>query len=306
MERTTDIVMPDGLAGLAFEARRAVQGLYAGGHASPRIGHGVEFHDYRAYSAGDDPRGIDWKLYGRTDRLHVRRHLHHSDMDVYVMVDATASMEFSGIGVGRGDDAASKRRAAQVLAAAIGFLTIHQGDRAGVGLFDRGLTAHLPPGGTWEHWARLCATLEAANGGAQGEGDVGEALRQAHRLMRRRGMVVFIGDLLDEPGPLLEGLSRLRHRGFDVVVFQILHSQELSLAGFADARWRLVDGETRRGVSADVAQVRAEYEQAIRRHIGALRRGFSARGIDYALARADRPAGEVLREFLMGARGRRR
>src|SRR5690606_32230713 len=86
-----------GLEGLIFVAKRLVEGLYAGGHATPQAGPGIEFHDYRSYSPGDDPANIDWKLYGRTDRLYLRRFRWFTDLHAAVMVDYSASMNFSGL-----------------------------------------------------------------------------------------------------------------------------------------------------------------------------------------------------------------
>jgi uncharacterized protein (DUF58 family) len=290
------------LRGLVFTARRLVDGLYAGRHGSPRTGQGSDFHDYRAYCPGDDTSSVDWKLFGRTNRYYVRRHRHLSDLQVYLMVDCPASMDFAGLD-GRGaplqsPDTPTKLSYAKTLAAAIAYLTVRQGDRVGVGLFTDKLDHHLPPGGTPAHLERLCVALEQAPPGP-GQGDVNHALRQAHRLTRRRGLYVLVSDLLDEPGPLFDGLGLLRHDGSEVIVLQVLTPTELDLPALGGQRLRLIDAETHRSVTADVPTARRQYAQAVSEHLAILRRGCASQGVDYNLATTDTPATRSLRRYLV-------
>lgn len=292
------------LHGLMFTARRLVGGLYAGAHASPRRGPGVEFHDYRAYIAGDDPATVDWKLFGRTDRHYVRRHQRDADLHLYLMVDVSASMNFAGLDR-RGRplapaDAMTKLEYARRLAAAIAMLTVRQSDRVGLGLFDAALREHLPMGGTWGHLQRVVSALEAAQPGL-GPGDIGASLAQALPLLRRRSLVVLVSDVLDEPGGpggLFEGLARVRHRRGDAAVFQVLSPQELDLQTLGPSRLRLVDTETRDQVATHVPAVAQRYAQLMHRHVGALRRGCAARGADHQLLTTTRPVVESLRRYL--------
>jgi uncharacterized protein (DUF58 family) len=289
------------LGGLVFVARRLVEGLWAGRHASTRIGSGLEFHDYRGYSAGDDVAEIDWKLFGRTDRYFVRRHRQLTDLQAYLMVDCSASLNFAGLDRrGRpiiGPGATTKLTYAASLAAAIAYLTIRQSDLAGLGVFADRLLSHLPPGGTWSHLQRLCTTLEQT-GPAVGTGDTPLCLQQAHALMKRRGLVVLIGDLLEEPADLMRGLSRFRHDHFEVIVFQVLTPQELDLGGLGRLQLQLVDAETRRTAPADIAKVRRGYAQQMDQHLAALRRGCLAQGVDYNLITTDQPVAAALRRYL--------
>lgn len=292
------------LGGLMFVARRAVEGLWAGRHASPRLGSGQEFHDYRAYSPGDDVRDLDWKVLGRTDRLYLRRHQLLTDMQAYLMVDVSASMAFAGLDAsGRAMECRpgllpSKLQYAEMLAAAIAFLTVRQSDRAGVGLMARGLSGHLPPAGSWSHLRQVISMLESATP-AEGEGDLGAALRQAHRLLRRRGVVIVISDFLDEPEGVLDGLARLRHGKFDVIALQVLTRQELDLGGIEDLSMRLVDPETQRGPATRVGGVAEEYRRLMREHITRLSRRCGAMGVDYSLLTTDQSVTWALRRHLL-------
>ncbi len=168
------------LGGLLFAAKRLVEGIWSGRHESVRTGSGLDFHDYRMYAPGDSPAEIDWKLFGRTDRHYVRRYRQQTDLNAYILVDVSSSMDFARIDSAgrslRGSKVMTKLRYAQELAAAIAFLAIRQGDRAAMGLFAKKLFSHVPPGSTWAHLKRICATLEGvrsreAGGKSQETGD---------------------------------------------------------------------------------------------------------------------------------------
>lgn len=310
-----------------FVARRLVQGLYAGRHPAAAHGPGLEFHDYRSYVPGDDLAAVDWKLYGRTDRYFIRRHRQYTDLNLYLMVDATASMNFAGVqqqrwggiraktltpalprvslGRERGSDRVAlptKFEYAATLAAAIAFLAIRRADRAGVGVFADRLLEHVQPGGTWAHLQRLCHTLEHVEPVA-GEGNMAASLAQGRTMLRRRGVLLLISDLLDPPAALFDGLARFRHDRFEVIVFQVLTREELALAGLERASLRMIDAETRMTVSADLARVRGAYREALGAHLTAIRRGCAARDVDYNLLTTNQSIVPALRRYL--ARRRR-
>ncbi|MEX0653102.1 MAG: DUF58 domain-containing protein [Phycisphaeraceae bacterium] len=287
------------LEGLLFTAKTLVDGLYAGGHASPRHGPGLEFHDYRPYTPGDDLAAVDWKLFGRTDRYYLRRYQRYSDLSAQLLVDVSASMAFASL-AGASDGRPSKLTVAKELAAAIAFLTIRQGDRVGLALGDRQLRDVQGVQGGWPHLQRLCAALERAEAGEAGTtGDLGACLRQVQALRRRsRGLVVLISDLLDAPGPVLDGIARLRHERFEVIVLQVLSPDELNLS-HAGAGWRrLVDAESSQAVDVRLAGSAAAYNRRMADHLTAVRRGCQGRGADHQLVRTDRPVLESLRQYL--------
>jgi len=287
-----------------FTARTLVDGLYAGGHASPRHGPGIEFHDYRAYVPGDDPAAIDWKLYGRTDRYYLRRYQRYTDLRAHLLVDVSRSMDYPrGRGVGR-----SKLAIARELAAAIAFLAVRQRDRVGLALAgdataDPALQAYLPPGGTWPHLMRLCQRLEAAEP-ASGPANLGAALRHLHALARRRGLVILLSDLLDDPAPLFDGLARLRHDRFEVIVFQVLTPTELDLGRLGASRLKLREMERVGEVATHVPSVQRRYARLMREHLDTVRRGCVGRGCDHVLVRTDRPVIESLARYLSGRAAR--
>jgi len=293
------------LGGLVFVARQLVEGMWSGQHASVRHGSGQEFHDYRQYVSGDDLGDVDWKLYGRTDRYYVRRHRQLTDLHLYLMVDCSASMDFAPVdaagqrvrGQIPGAITANKFAFASALAAAIAFLTIRQGDRAGLGLCAERLLEHHAPAGTWMDLLRMCRMLEQSR--ARNAGQVGASLAQAHALMRRRGLLVLISDLLDDPREIFDGLDRFRYDRFDVILFQVLTRQELDLSGLGGVRTRMVDAETQGVVTTDVSRVQRRYVEQMGTHLETLQRGCMGRGIDYNLLTTDQSVVTALRKYLV-------
>jgi len=287
------------LQGLMFNARELVNGLYAGRHGSRRRGSGLEFHDYRAYCPGDEVAGIDWKLFGRTDRYYLRRHRQLTDQQVYIMVDRTASMNFPTPDLRNQATPApaTKLAHAKTLAAAIAMLTIGQNDRIGLGLFSNQLDHHVPMGSTWNHLQELCRVLEQSKPAAS-PGNLSTAIAQMLGLVRYRGLIVLIADLLDDPQPLLEGLNQLRHARFDVIVFQVLTTLELDLTPLGNQSLQVVDAETHQTLVINPSQMGPRYRCLMSKHLGAIRNTCGALGIDHNLVTTDQPAVDALRHYL--------
>lgn len=262
----------DRLRDLNVIARTLVEGLTQGRHATPQRGGSTEFFDYRMYVAGDDVRRLDWKLFGRTDRLYVRRHRQFADLTVQIILDCSASMGFAGA-IGR----LSKHRYASMLAAALAMITIRQGDRAALALAGETLVGALPPGGTLEHLHRLIHAIEAkAPGGATG---LVECIGAAQHLIARRRLVVLLSDFLVEPADLRRSLYPLLHRGCEVMAVQILTPEEVDLRGLGGGRF--VDDETGLSVRSHAPTIARDYARLMREHVAALRRDFTNRGMAF-------------------------
>lgn len=295
-----DATDPTHFHGLMLTARRVLEGLYAGHHRSRHGGPDVDFHHYRAYCPGDEVAQIDWKLFGRTNRYYVRQQRRLSSLQVYVMVDRTASMNFAGANSSsQNRHEPTKLAHAKTVAAAIAMLSVRQGDQVGLGLFSSQIDRHIPMGGTWPHLNQICSALEQTEA-APGIGDMGDVLQQAHHLVRRRGLVVLIADLLDEPKPLMDGLSRLRHDRFDVIVIQVLTRQELDLSQMDRQRLQIVDAETRQSLATSPPLIWRRYNRLVSQHIAVIRQGCNRLGIDHHLVTTDLSAVEALRQILVG------
>ncbi|MFO1475827.1 MAG: DUF58 domain-containing protein [Verrucomicrobiota bacterium] len=273
-------------------ARSTVEGYFAGRHKSPFRGTSVEFTDYKEYVPGDDPRRIDWRVYGRSRRLYVRQHEAETDMTIYLMVDVSGSMNYAG------GDAQSKYVLAARIAAALAYLVIHQGDKAALALFGERLQQYLPPGGTRRHLHQLVHELEFAVP-AFGTG-IATAVTECSLLFKKRGRIVLLSDFWDPPGPMLEALSRFVHRRYEILLLHVLHPHEVDLPSIPSARFH--DMETHEEVEAEPAEIRAAYRELARQRSDALARETNGRRIHYARVDTRRPYLDAIEAFL-GFRG---
>jgi len=282
---------------LFFSSRRPVEGMYAGRHASMQRGHSVEFNDYRAYTPGDEVGDIDWKVFGRTDKLFIKLFEHQADMAVHLIVDGSASMAFEGV-----RDARSKRRTPGVskydhacrIAAAIAFLTLQQQDKVSFAVARADSDVFVPPRGAM---AQLTGVLDAmAHAELGGEAHLADAIRRVATRVGRKGLLIVISDLFEEPEAILNALSLFAHRGGDALVFQVMHEQELRLPDVDDAIF--IDSETHDRMTLNVEDIRKSYGKEMRRFLDGWRAGVRGRGVDYELVSTDRDYAESLQRYL--------
>ncbi len=273
------------LGGLEVTTESIVDGFLAGLHRSPRRGFSVEFAEHRQYQPGDDPRYIDWKLLGRTDRLHVKQFEEETNLRAMLVVDASASMGWRG-----DEERLTKLDYAARLAGALALVLLRQHDAAGLVTFDEQVRSVTPPRLRAGHWRMLAGTLAAL---APGHRTAAEpALHQVVGALRRRGMVVFISDLLLDRAVTLKALKFLRHRGHDVLVLHIADPAELELGSGDETRFR--DPETGETVTLAPSEWASAYRstvQGVVRDWGMACRGS---GIHYTLLTTDLPFGEAL------------
>lgn len=290
-----------GLDGLYFAAKQLVDGLYTGRHASPLRGSGIEFHDYRPYTPGDDLRNIDWKRYGRTDRYYLKRYRRETDLNLHIMVDGSASMDFSSLRAKPQAATPTKYAVAQQLAAALTTLAIRQGDRAALGVFDKQLRCLHPPTGSLRQLQVMLSDLEQTQV-APGKADLAASLEQLAHTIRGRGrghkaVIAAVSDFLDPVEPMMDVFDRLRFAGHEVLVFQVLTPDELALP--TESRGlRMIDPESGPAINTQPQQVAASYRALIQNHLDTLRRSLSARGMDYTLVNTSEPLLGVLRQYL--------
>ena len=273
---------------LLFEARLLVEGLYSGRHKSSLRGSSPEFIEYRRYTPGDPTTALDWKAYARTDRHYIKVTEKETDMDCHLLVDASASMGYAG------DTGTSKLEYASLLAAAISYLIVRQGDKVSLTLFNDKIARHVPAGGTYAHLYRLLRGLETVR--PAGTTGIAAALNLAFGLFRRKGLLVVISDFYDEPAALFKALGPYTHRQFDVALFHLLHEEEHQLPAVANARF--VDSETGADVSCNVTDLRREYDARLKEFLRSIQSGARARRMDYEFMHTGMPYDQVLRCYL--------
>jgi len=280
-------------------ARSTVEGYFAGKHKSPYRGSSVEFTDYKEYVPGDDLNRIDWPAYGRSRRLFVRQYEAETDMVVYLLVDVSASMGYSGTIWDNKAFTLSKYVLAARIAAALSYLMIHQGDKAALVLFADKLKLFLAPGGTRNHLHNLIAELESV--APSSTTGISKALVECNSLFKKRGRLIVLSDFWDDTDQTFEALSRFLHRKFEILLLQIVHPDEMNLPGVHAARFR--DMETNEEVEVEPEEIRAAYREAARGRADALAREAHDRGITHGLVHTDRPYLDAIEAYL-GFRGR--
>jgi uncharacterized protein (DUF58 family) len=266
------------LGTLELKARTIVEGLLSGLHRSPFKGFSVEFAEYRQYIPGDDLATIDWKVYARSDRHYVKKFEEETNLDCHVVLDASGSMSYRS-------GAISKFEYAQCLAASLGYLMNRQRDAVGLTAFADRIIAMLPASARPGHLRAMLITLDRLQPGR--ETDVARPLHQLAESIAKRGMVVLISDLLDEPDRVVRGLKHFQFRGTDVIVFHVLDPDEVRFP-FQRAT-RFEDLETDEEVLAVPSIVREHYLEAIGALVDRYRRDLGACGIDYCQLTTDQP-----------------
>ncbi|HEX6105090.1 MAG TPA: DUF58 domain-containing protein [Gemmatimonadales bacterium] len=278
------------LGGLEVVTEGVVEGFLTGLHRSPRRGFSVEFAEHRMYQPGDDLRYVDWKILGRNDRLYVKQFEEETNLRAMMVLDISRSMAWTGAP----DRVLPKLAYAQRLIAALSLVLLRQRDATGLIAFDDEVRAVLPPRALLSHWRQFIQTLAALSAGS---GTAAEpALRRVVEQLRRRGLVVFVSDLLLDRTLALKALRFLRHRGHQVVVLHILDPAELTLAGPAEARFE--DPETRAAVVLRPRDWAGAYRETVQHVVGEWRLACRRHGIHYHKVTTDTPYGLVLRETL--------
>jgi uncharacterized protein (DUF58 family) len=276
------------LGGIEIVAEGVVEGFLSGLHRSPFKGFSVEFTEHRAYQPGDEPRYLDWRIYGRSDRLFVKQFEQETNLRSMILVDASRSMAWRGH-----PDRLTKRAYADRLAAALALILLRQRDATGLITFDEQVRQVVPARVKAGQWARFVRGLMAT---PDGHGTAAHtALQRITALLARRGLVVLLSDLLFDRELALAALRYLRHRGHQVVVLHLMDPAEAALSGPPEVRFR--DPESTASVVVRPRELARTYAATVQREIAAWRTACRRHGIDYHHVTTDLPFGVVLRHL---------
>jgi uncharacterized protein (DUF58 family) len=292
---SADLLPPEllaGLGGLEVVARQVVKGFVAGLHRSPFHGAGEEFTRHRPYQQGDEVRHLDWRLFGRTDRLYVKEFRHDSNLQSYILVDTSSSMAFG--------DAPSKARYAAYVAAALAHLMLRSGD--GVGLAATGLAEGdgarllLSPRNRAGQLHDLLLALEGLR--AEGRGSVADGLGSIGQALRRQGRVVVVSDLIEEDdgSALLDAVGRLRARGDEVIAFRVATPEELGQQPLPPARF--YDPERPGQATAAAPAADPGFRARVTAYYEGLSGGFRERGAELEALTTAEPLARALRAWV--------
>lgn len=275
------------LGTIDLKARTIVEGFLTGLHRSPFKGFSVEFAEYRQYLPGDDLATLDWKIYARSDRHVVKKFEEETNLECHILLDVSRSM-------GYGSHDITKLQYASYLAGALAYLMNRQRDAVGLLTFDERIRDLLPCSARPGHLKAVLLALERVTLGTKT--DVARPLGDLVQAISKRGLVVLISDLLDEPDRVIDGLKHFRYRGTDVIVFQVLDPDELEFPFDRAARFR--DLETDDEVVAVPGAVREAYKARINALIANYRTVLGQNGIDYCLLETSQPLEVGLLSYL--------
>ena len=279
---------------LDLKAKFIVEGFIAGLHDSPYRGFSVEFSEHRKYAPGDDPKTIDWNVYGKSDKFYVKKFQAETNLTGYLIMDLSGSMAYNY------GSPMTKFDYAICLAASLGYMMIHQQDAVGVVTFDAKLRASLPPRSKRAQLGNILSLL--ANCKPAGETDAAGALHRVAAMIRHRSLVIVFSDLLGDPDPVVRALHHLRHRGNDVIVFHVLDAAEIRFPFHGLTRFE--DAETREHLVVDPDGIRAAYREAIDGFIETYRASCLQADVDYVSIDTSVAFDQALMSYLVSRRSR--
>lgn len=285
------------LAAIPLFARQPMQGTVSGRHQSPHRGSSVEFAEYREYVPGDDPRRMDWRAYGRSDRFYVKEFEADTNLRCCLVLDTSGSMDFGSQGV-------TKIEYARRIAGSLGYLAVEQGDAVGLTCVAGGVIKNVPPRRNPAHLSAVFDVLEQIR--PKGETQLPAALHELAETARQRALVVILSDFFVEPDELRQAFEHLRFRKHDVAAFHLLDPLELSFEFRRPMRFLDMEGGT--PIFAEPNAIAERYQAALRQYLQQMKEIVLESAVDYHRVDISEDYERVLTKFLVERsrkRGRR-
>jgi len=274
---------------LDLRAKFIVEGFLSGLHASPFQGFSVEFSEHRKYVPGDDLKDLDWNVYAKTDKYYLKKFQAETNVTGYLVMDLSASMAYTY------RQELTKFDYAICLAAALGYLMIHQQDPVGLVTFDTRIQTSLPPRSKRTQLGTILSVL--ANLKPSGATEIAGCLHQLASMIRGKSLVMIFSDLLTEPEPVLQALHHLRHRGHEIILFHILDEAEVHFP--FEGLIEFEDVETPEKLTIDAKGMRGDYLEAIRSFQAHYRAECAKANIDYVAMDTSVSFDKALMEYLV-------
>ena len=280
------------LSNLYLRARWVVEGIMSGIHRSRSKGFSVEFEEHREYSPGDEIRRIDWKALGKFDRYFIKEYEDETNLRAYLILDTSASMNYASNGI-------TKFEYGCILTASLAYLILKQQDAAGLVTFSDEIESFIPPRARRGYLMEILHALEKR--APSGKTNLGKILLEVAGKMKRRGLVILVSDLLDEPEEILKALRLFRFKGNDVIVFHLLDAAELDLPFDGNVLFEDMEAADLK-VTADPQAIRKIYRKVVEEFVDHLRKECRENSMDYQLLSTSTPLDHALVSYL-GWRG---
>jgi uncharacterized protein (DUF58 family) len=274
---------------LDLRAKFIVEGFLSGLHASPFHGFSVEFSEHRKYVPGDDLKDLDWNIFAKTDKYYLKKFQAETNLTCYLVMDLSASMAYTF------RQELSKFDYAICLAAALGYLMIHQQDPVGLITFDTRVQTSLPPRSKRAQLGTILAVL--ANLKPAGSTDLANSLHQLAVMIRNKSLIILFSDLMTEPEAVLQSLHHLRHAGHEVILFHILDEAEVHFP--FEGMIEFEDVEDHKKLTIDARGMRPDYLQALADFQNFYRTECAKANIDYVPMDTSVSFDKALMEYLI-------
>jgi uncharacterized protein (DUF58 family) len=274
------------LAPFELRAKMIVEGVMSGMHRSPYHGMAVEFAEHRQYVSGDDPKHLDWKVFGRTDKLYIKQYQQETNLDVVVLVDASASMRYGTLEVkpNWGGTTASAKIArwtkfdhATALATAVSYLCLQQQDRVGVAVFADEVRTMLKRSSARGQWRRIVSALSTEP--VEASTNLAKVTDQVLGKISNRALFVIVSDLFEDREAVRQALARFKHRRHDVIILNTLDRQEMEFGFTQPAPFVGLEEEGK--LRVDPRALREAYLEALRDHLDYVSKAALGFGFDY-------------------------
>ena len=279
------------ISSLKITATNMVDGILTGQHRSRHKGASVEFAEYKDYSPGDAIRHIDWKVAGKTDKYHVKQFEQSTNLKCTILLDASGSMAYQS----PFEKGESKIDYARNLVAALSYLFLKQFDAVGLTLFNDAVVQHIPPRSKASHLQHILHGLSTLS--AKGVTQIENVLSGLAERLQSRGMLILVSDFLTRDQDIHKSLKLLRSRGLEVILFHILHPDELNLPFDGDTVFESLEDDPTVGL--DPIDIREEYQKAIQEKIAQLKKISNGLGVDYVFMDTSIPLQQALSYYLL-------
>ncbi len=276
------------LEGLDLQARLVVEGYVAGMHPSPYHGFSVEFAEHREYVPGDDIRHVDWKVWSKTDKLYLKQYEEETNLLLYLLLDVSESMDYAS------GENVTKLQYARFIAAALAYMILEQQDSVGLVVFDDAVRRYLKPAGQPSQLKEVLRVIDAAP--AREKTDMGAVFHDLAERFKKRGVVVVLSDLLDDPARVIAGIKHFRHRRHEVVVFHILDPAEVDFPFRETTLFRGLEGGAE--ILTDPHALREAYQDEVGKFLREIEKGCRMIDVDYVPLRTDQSLDVALSGYL--------
>ena len=275
------------LDNLYLKAKLIVEGFMSGLHKSPYHGFSVEFSEHRPYGNGDEIKNIDWKIWGKTVKYYIKRFEEETNLACHFFLDSSKSMQFKTGNITKFDYA-------KIIAAGLSYLMIQQRDALGLCIFDSKIQSKVAPKSNKSHLNTILSIIDKTKIG--GDTNLAPILSAAAEKIKKRGLIILLSDLLDNPQKLIESLKHFKYNNNEVLVFHILDPKEIELKYNNHTIFK--DLETREEMATEPWQIQEAYNLEIQKFIEYYKKECFINKIDYNLLITNQSASYALLKFL--------